>query len=199
MTARITHHFPDQDGSFINGIPYAFFTVLTSFTALTYLAYVGRFTTWTLLCLYNLKMHYYRRIVGGVEKAAEETASKRPSAIDLRILDWTLGTLGEDDLLEKFFDSIPGSFNSSLVKVLKPDYAPDLMLKFSSALAGFLHRTDSILDSVKSRRLIICIDAADAMRISDTFFSIPHEVEQEQSNLSHTIETGHALARWCTS
>jgi hypothetical protein len=37
--------------------------------------------------------------VGGVEKAAEETASKQSPAIDSHILGRTLGTLGDDDLL----------------------------------------------------------------------------------------------------
>jgi hypothetical protein len=50
-----------------------------------------------------------------MEKAAEETASKWSSAIDAHILDWTASALGDDDSLEKFFEAIPGFFNSKLV------------------------------------------------------------------------------------
>ena len=73
------------------GMAYAFCKVLVNIT------YMGCFTyeTWSRFC--DSREHYYRWIVGGVEKAAEENASKQSSVIDSRILDWTLGTLGEDD------------------------------------------------------------------------------------------------------
>jgi hypothetical protein len=61
-----------------------------------------------------------RRMLGGVEKAAEETASKRSSEIDLQILDWTISALGDDDSLKKFFEAIPGFFKSKLVGLSSP-------------------------------------------------------------------------------
>ena len=131
--------------------------------------------------------------MGGVESAAEKTASQHSSEIDWHILDWTLGTLGEDDLLEKFFDAISGFINSSLVdpQGLKRD---DFGQTLSWVIARFLYRTlssNSILDSVKSRRLIICADIADAMDVSFAFLSIPWGVEQGQLSLPQSIETGH--------
>ena len=177
------------------GISYAFFKVLAYFGS------VGCFSrTWFHFCD-SKKLYYYRAITGGLEKAAEETATKQSSLIDLRILNWTLGTLGEDDLLEKFFDAIPGFINSSLVMGLKRDYPHDTRQTFSWALAAFLRRTLSsnlILDSVKSHRLIICVDAADAMDVSNAFSSILTSVEQGQLSLPQSVETGHALARRCT-
>ena len=177
-------------------IPYAFFKVLT------YLAYLNCFTAPTYFRFRNLGRYYYRRIVGGVEKAAEETASEQSSVIDFRILDWTLGTLGEDDLLEKFFDAIPGFINSSLAEGLKKTDYYKFGRSFNWALAGFLRRTlasNSILDSVKSRRLIICIDAADAMNVSNAISNILFVVDEEYSSLPQPIEAAHSLARWCTS
>ncbi|KAH9978304.1 hypothetical protein BJV74DRAFT_143291 [Russula compacta] len=177
------------------GILYAFFKVLVYFGS------AGCFTrTWLHFC--DSKGHYYYKgIVGGLEKAAEETASKQSSLIDLRILNWTLGTLGDDDLLEKFFDAIPGFINSSLVMGLKRDYPHDIRRTFSWPLAAFLRRTlssSSILDSVKSHRLIICIDAADALDASNAFSSLSISVEQGKLSLPQSVETGHALARRCT-
>jgi len=52
-----------------------------------------------------------------IEKAVEEIILCRLSEIDLGILDWTIGALGEDDKLEEFFDTISNFFNSKLVKI----------------------------------------------------------------------------------
>ncbi|KAH9983524.1 hypothetical protein BJV74DRAFT_849815, partial [Russula compacta] len=149
------------------GIPCAFFNVL---------AYLG----FSRFC--DLRNDYYRRAVGGVEMAAGETAWKQSSVIDLR-------TLGEDDLLEKFFDAIPGFFNSSLVKGLDRDSAPGLRWPF---LLRTLLSSNSIPDSVK-------IHAADAMDVSFAYSSAPLGVEQVELALPQSIETGHALSHWCTS
>ena len=187
-----------------SGILYTFFKVLE------YIAYVGCYTPRTRLrfCTIqtylrfgNSRNHYYTWIVGGVEEAAEETAWKRSSVIDLQILNWTLGTLGDDDLLEKFFEVIPGFFNSSLVKGLERDFSK-LRSTFRWQLRRFLLRTltsNSISDSVKSRRLIICVNAVDATDVSDVLSLISFRVEQEELSLPQSIETGHALAHWCTS
>jgi hypothetical protein len=85
---------------------------------------------------------------------AEAITLKQLSKIDLGILGWTIRSLGEDDALEKFFDAIPGFFDSKLVKVPKIDFEsyPKLYIKLSSALDGFLRRTlssNSVTDSVK--------------------------------------------------
>ena len=114
------------------GISFAFFEVLVYITQMDCFIY----ETWK--SFHDLRELYYRWIVGGVEKAAEETAWKQSSVIDLGILKWTLGTLGEDDLLEKFFDAIPGFFNSGLVKGLKRDYSSELRRTLIEALSGFL-------------------------------------------------------------
>jgi hypothetical protein len=43
-------------------------------------------------------------VLGGVKKKAEEMASKQSSEIDVRILDWTISALGDDDSGEVFRD-----------------------------------------------------------------------------------------------
>ena len=67
----------------------------------------------------DLAMYYRRRMLHGVEKAAEEAVSERLWKIDVRILDWTITTLGDDDSLKKFFEAIPGFMNSKLMKHLE--------------------------------------------------------------------------------
>jgi hypothetical protein len=52
----------------------------------------------------------------GLKTKAEETVEKQSSEIDGRILGWTLGVLGDDNSLEKFFEAMPGFFDSDLVK-----------------------------------------------------------------------------------
>ena len=73
---------------------------------------------------------YQRWMLGGVEKAAEETASERSSKIDVNILDWTIGALGDDDSLKSFFEAIPGFFNSKLVKNLERVFPTQVREKF---------------------------------------------------------------------
>jgi Family of unknown function (DUF6535) len=113
--------------------------------------------------------HYHRRMLGGVEKAAEETASERSSEIDVRILDWTISVLGDDDSLKSFFEAIPGFFNSNLVKRPLGDFPEELLQKIRDALNGFLDRTwssNSIDDSEKVRRFDIFMNAIS--QISET-------------------------------
>ena len=137
-------------------IPYVTFKVLASFINL------GIYGRYEALTRYRVLRDRYRGwMLGGVEKAAEEIASKRSSEIDGRILSWTISALGDDDSLEKFFEAIPGLFDSKLVKHLERDF-PEVHLKiFWVALDGFMGRTsslNSVSKLVKSRRDIICRD-----------------------------------------
>jgi hypothetical protein len=112
----------------------------------------------------DLKDRYQGWILGGVEKAAEETALKRSSEIDVQILDWTISAHcdSDDDSLKRFLEAIPGFFNSKLVKYLKIKFPWKHRNDFRNALAAFLVRTwssNSIDDSEKDRRLDISINA----------------------------------------
>ena len=110
-----------------------------------------------------------RMLLGSVEKAAEEAVSERLSNIDVRILDWTINTLGDDDSLKNFFETIPGFFNSKLMKHLEGDFLEGLRNKYNDALNGFLDRTlssNSVNDSEKLRRLDIVTNAMGVIRHS---------------------------------
>jgi hypothetical protein len=176
------------------GIAFITFKILAS---ITYRLRWGSHWIWKLY-----RGHYHRRMLGGVEKAAEETASERSSEIDVKILDWTISVLGDDDLLKSFFEAIPGFFNSNLVKRPLGDFPEELLQKIRDALNGFLDRTwssNSVDDSEKVRRFDIFMNAInqisethDRFTLRDICFGIRDEVPQ-------TVEMGHTLARWFTN
>jgi hypothetical protein len=143
----------------------------------------------------------------GGRNAAKEIIFNRLPDIDLGILGWTVGTLGEDDALQKFFDAIPGFFNSTLVNLPEVDHgSPNhwrLYYDLGVALNGFLRRTlssNSVLDSVKNRRLDIYLNANNVIfgprRVSHSLYQI---LSGNFGQFPQTIETANALAHWCTS
>jgi Family of unknown function (DUF6535) len=148
---------------------------------------------------------YQGRILGGVEKATEETASERSSDIDVQIFDWTISALGDDDSLKSFFEATPGFFNSKLVNLkLERDFPVELVEKFRDASDGFLRRTlsfNSVDDSEKVRRFVIFVNATTqfgrnrdlsiAIMLDQILFEFRCEVPQ-------TAEMGHTLARLFT-
>jgi hypothetical protein len=136
------------------------------------------------------------RMLGGVEEAAEEMASKRSSEIDLQILDWTISALGNDDSLKNFFETIPGFFESKLVD--HPRRFPrELVEKFIGAMRGFLRSTwssNSVDDSEKLRRLDISLSAIN--QFSDDRSLVYDILSGPGHPVPRTVETGQALARW---
>ncbi|KAF8470277.1 hypothetical protein DFH94DRAFT_214631 [Russula ochroleuca] len=114
------------------GILYATFKVLASVTS-----HYDRhfFTSWHYR---NLRDRYRGWMLGGVEVIAEEMALDQSLDIDVGILDWTIGALGDDDSLEKFFEAVPGFFNSKVVKDLREDLPDDTSTRLSDTLDRFL-------------------------------------------------------------
>ena len=158
-----------------------------------------RYRAWE-TCIHS-RDRYQGWILGGVDKAAEETASERSSKIDLQILDWTIGALGDDDSLKMFFEAVPGFFKSKLVKHLERRSPTELVQIFKNALGGFLIRTlssNSVDESEKFRRRDISLNAI--KHISKTpGRSILHNILfQLRDEMPQTVETGHTLARWFT-
>jgi hypothetical protein len=154
----------------------------------------------TIVRLNNSKDRYRGWILGGVEKAAEETVSKRSSEIDTQIFDWTLGVLGEDESLEKFFEAIPGLFTSKRVKHLGRDFPRRLFETFWYALTTFRHRTltsNSVTESVKSRRLVICRDIMSVMPCPFSFLHDSLRSKFDQKPVS--TEERQAMVRWLTN
>jgi hypothetical protein len=165
-------------------IPYVAFKVLASITY--------GYETWERRR--DLRDRYYGWMLGGVEKKAEGMASEQSSEIDGRILGWTISALGDDDSLEKFFEAIPGLFNSKLVKHLERGFPETLLFTFWDALDGFMGRTlssNSVTELVKFRRVIICRDIISVIPC----FGV-HISHLDQGPVS--IERLQAMARWFT-
>ena len=158
------------------------------------------FKTWQRLR--TLKERYRGWILGGVDKAAEETASKRSSEIDVHILDWTIDALNDDDKLEKFFEAVPGFFNSKLVKDLRENFTDSLLEKFWKGSDGFIDRTilsNSVIEPVKSRRLDIGMNAMSVISLPH-ISSIPQDILfLSWDQVPQNVEMGYTMARWCTS
>ena len=139
----------------------------------------------------------------GVGKAAEETVRKRSSEIDLGILDWLMVALDEDETLEKFFEAIPGFFNSQMVMNLTT-LLPDLFRsKFVDSLCVFLGRnllSNSVSENVKTRRLRACMNATKKMCHSDDIYTILFRLSSLHfDQVPQSIQTAEILARWFTS
>ncbi|KAF8476363.1 hypothetical protein DFH94DRAFT_109574 [Russula ochroleuca] len=186
-------------------ISYLFFRVIFSIKS----DRIKVFRTWQRLR--TIRDRYRGWIFGGVEEAAKETASKvseRLTEIDLLILGWTIDALGDDNGLEKFFEAIPGFFNSKLLKHLKKESpnnenrSENLLKKFWKASNGFFERTllsNSVTEEVKSRRLDIGMNATSEMsnlRIS----SIPRDLLfQSWDPVPQNVQIGNILTPWCNS
>ena len=159
----------------------------------------GSYHIWTRLR--DLKVRY-SLMLGGVERVTEEIVLKRSSEIDIRILDWTISALGDEDTLENFFEAIPGFFTSRIVKRPEGDFTKELFQKFQDALNEFLGRTwssNSVSSVDKLRRLDISMNALHCIRASEVS-SILHDLLFEYwDEVPQTVEVGQTLARWCTS
>jgi Family of unknown function (DUF6535) len=176
---------------------YILFSILTVIASSRFVSFRRwlRFRAWG--------RYYSDRMSGGVWKAMEESASKQSSDFDLCILDWTLGALGEDDMLEKFFEAIPGFSDSKLVKDLQRSLSNMFHWKFVDTLCGFLGRnllSNSVSEEVKIRRLIIGMNAANAICNSVEIRQILGYLSKLRfDHAPQTIQTVQILARWCTS
>ena len=179
--------------SFYASIQYVTLQLLTSIT----FGYMGyhRYPRF-----HGLKNRYRSWILGGMEEAVEETVSEKASEIDVQILSWTIGALGDDDSLELFFEAIPGFFDSKLVVDLQRGISLTFLLTFWRTLDGFMDRTsssNSVMDSVKSRRVIICRDIMDRIPCVPIYrypTLCPHFNQAPVS-----IEKLQVMARWFTN
>ncbi|KAH9959203.1 hypothetical protein BC827DRAFT_520043 [Russula dissimulans] len=144
-----------------------------------------------------LRDRYRDGFLPGAWKAAEEIALKPSPEIDGLILERVFLALDDDPALEKFFDAIPGFCSSKLVTVPFP---PPVQTKFQQALDGFLDRTfssDSISESVRSSRLIICLNAARAAIGTGGSSQILDEVFNGRwGDALQSVEFGTFLRRW---
>jgi len=157
--------------------------------------------TWGHLC--ELVDRYRGWILGGIGRAAEETASKRSSQINSCIVEWTVDALSEDDSLERFLETLPGFYQSDIVKPLGERIPQDVQGRIEVAVGKFLDRTlssSSVSMSVIERRLATCLNAVDA--VADPFGGadiLRTMVEGSWHGGRHAIEIGRYLMRWFKS
>lgn len=148
----------------------------------------------------KLKKRYRHWRKGGRKEVVEKEISDPSSKIDLLILDWTLRSLGGDDSLEKFFQSIPGFFGSDLVKNLRIDLSYGLAKRVMETLYGFLNRTlssNSVPKEDKDRRLKIYKDVVNVIPGPTLPSEFPDQaVENVQIEVPKPIETGQTFAQW---
>ena len=174
-----------------------------TFKILAFITYRGSWSHQTWERCEDLRDRSQKWMLGGVEKAAEETALERLAEIDDQILDWTISTLGDDYSLKNFFEAIPGFFNSKLVvKHLKRNFSEELRKKIRDELDGFLDRTwssNSVDDSEKIRRLDISMNAMHQIDASHVWIILYDILTNHWDEVPQTVEMGHTLARWCTS
>ena len=150
----------------------------------------------------NFTARFRPWMLGGVEKAAEVTASKRTSEIDIQIFDWTISALGDDISLEKFFEAIPGFIDSNLVHNFREHLSDHILDRLSAVAHGFMGRTwssNSVSDSEKLRRLDIVMNAMVLMNDLDVLEILRNIMFDHWNEVPKSIEMGHTLARWCSS
>ena len=124
------------------------------------------------LCVNTMKRYHYlsdlfrEGFFSGKQKEAEDAIPNRSTELDTDILASTFHScLGREDDLEEFFEAIPGFFDSKVVKNLKEELPDAFRTKFCHALQGLLGRafsSDSIPESQRGRRVVICLNAARA-------------------------------------
>jgi hypothetical protein len=145
----------------------------------------------------DLKNRYRGWVFGGVEKAAEDTASDRSSKVDGRILEWTIGALFEDDVTERFFGAIPGFCDSQVTQTPLPFH---LQSQIRQVMDGFLDRTfssGSVSESAKISRLTICLNAAAVLVPSFVGRILEQIFDGRWHGVPQSFKMAYALRRWC--
>jgi hypothetical protein len=133
-------------------------------------------------------------------KKRAEMASRQSSVIDTHILNVTLDGLGEDDARENFFESIPGFYQSDVVKDLQRCLTKGVKLRIHLILVAFFRRTllsNTIPGLAKFRRLAICITAADeTVTSARSKYNFAEIIYQHWHAMPQSVEFGEYLRSW---
>jgi Family of unknown function (DUF6535) len=177
------------------GVSYGVFRVLAFITLSDYFSS----TTWNRFC--TLKITYLERLLGGIVKTAQESASRLSAEIDDRVLKWTLDAADEDHELEQFFEGIPGFCRSKVVT--KPRRVFAQLGTLEEALDRFLDRTWSsnfLSQTAKERRSVVYTQAVVALGLpfpSSDFFCDVYIGGMD--GVLRSIQLGHSLRSRCYS
>ena len=142
-----------------------------------------------------LRNRYQDGFVEGKWMEIEEKAWEPSSEVDGMVIERSLISLDDDNELGRFFDAIPGFCRSRLYQGPLPSH---VQTKIKQALYGFMCRTfssDFVPESVKSDRLITCLNTAHAALGPEA----PSEtiLEPLWNQIPQSVEIGHALTHWC--
>ena len=146
----------------------------------------------------KLEERFNEGLVGNKAKWIKETVAKPSGKVDVTILEHILLVLNnDDDELKRFFDAIPGFFNSELVE--KPLH-PQITTKLKRAMDDFLDRTFSshlVPESVRNDRLITCLNVVhsahepwELLEMLGNFFN------GRRNEALKSVEFGLYLRRW---
>ena len=127
---------------------------------------------------------------------AQIKAQKLARQLNGNILERTLDMLRSDDDLEQFSEAIPGFFVSQIVD--DPRRSLDILgqQRLAETLVQFWNRTLSsnrVSESVKGRRLIVCLKVIEAADLSFALPRILHLFSRDHSGVSRSAEIGHSL------
>jgi hypothetical protein len=142
---------------------------------------------------------------------AQIKAQKLARQLDGNILERTLDMLRSDDDLEQFFEAIPGFFVSQIVD--DPRRSLDILgqqrlaetcnLTYSrppssptrprNLNANRTLSSNRVSESVKGRRLIVCLKVIEAADLSFALPRILHLFSRDHSGVSRSVEIGHSL------
>ncbi|KAF8494153.1 hypothetical protein F5888DRAFT_1805741 [Russula emetica] len=145
------------------------------------------------------------RLLKRVEEKVGEIVLDKSPKLDAKILESLLVTLGEDGARERFFEAIPGFYDSEVVHVdgVKENLmkSPDFFHNFRRTVNQFLDQTlssDSISESVRSRRLLTCLDATHKSLGGIARTSITNRVicSENWIDIPPSPEIGHIIRRW---
>ncbi|KAH9175646.1 hypothetical protein EDB89DRAFT_327725 [Lactarius sanguifluus] len=144
----------------------------------------------------HLKNRYRRRLLGGIEEAAKESAQKLSSGIDSRILLWTLQISDEDYELEQFFANIPDFCSSKVLDGPLVTLKTSNGEKMADAVVGLMARTlssDLLPQSTKQRRIMTCNRAMTEASFPVNRRTLERVLYNDWSGLLDSVEFGLLL------
>jgi Family of unknown function (DUF6535) len=146
----------------------------------------------------------FDRILEGMVKTAQKSALNLSAKIDGSVLKWIFDSLDEDSELEQFFESIPGFCSSNVVEEPKRILAELGNKALIEASSGFMKRTCSsslLPESVKERRVMLCIQAVDALDLPFPSFDFLKKVfvQPRMDGVMRSVPIGHSFERRCHS
>jgi hypothetical protein len=150
----------------------------------------------------DLQNRYRRRLLHGIEEAAEESAQKISSEIDSRVLLWTLQASDEDHELERFFESIPDFCGSKVLEDPLGSFKGSNSEKMADALVGLLDRTlssDLLPLSTKQRRIMICNRAMTEASLTINRRTLERVLYNDWGGLLGSVQFGLLLKNSCYS